>query len=67
MKSESIIINGVNSAKRLAASLVGGSIWFSVEPLAESRYVFTVNAEDLDRVVTRIRKQNARSKQSSKR
>ena len=51
-KAEGIIIVGVNRAKRLAASLVRSSIWFSVEPLAEGPYVFTVKADDLDRVVT---------------
>jgi len=55
MTTESVIITGTDTARRLAAFLVGSSIWFSVEPLPDRKYVFTVKAEELDRVVAEIR------------
>jgi hypothetical protein len=55
MTTESVIVTGTDTAKRLAAFLVGTSIWFSVEPLPDRQYVFTVKAEDLDRVIAKIR------------
>jgi hypothetical protein len=55
MKTESIIISGVDTVRRLTATLVEDSMWFSVDPLPDHQYVVMVKDEDLSRVVARLR------------
>ena len=55
MKTESVIISGVDTARRVASALVDEAIWFSVDPLPDHRFVVTVKSEDLDRVIARLR------------
>lgn len=55
MKTESIIISGVDIVRRLTSTLVEDSMWFSVEPLPDHQYVVMVKDEDLARVVATLR------------
>ena len=55
MNTESIIISGADTVRRLTAALVEDSMWFSVDPLPDKQYVVMVKDEDLCRVVARLR------------
>lgn len=55
MKTESIIISGADTVRRLTAALVEDSMWFLVDPQPDHRYVVMVKSEDLGRVIARLR------------
>lgn len=55
MKTESIIISGADTVRRLTAALVEDSMWFLVDPQPDHQYVVMVKGEDLGRVVARLR------------